>query len=130
MIARGSTGSAEETVEPVLSALMGPADPRSLLELAFSEAVAGADQDDEITARLLDAAHEQFRPELLETRQVRDEADVAALSVQSPRGPDRVCVLAPNSRCCHRCPCPIRPQIFGFPRRSDIGLEPCTTDQG
>lgn len=45
-------------MEPVLSALMGPADPRSLLELAFSEAVAGADQDDEITTRLLDAAHE------------------------------------------------------------------------
>ncbi|MFJ3670411.1 TetR/AcrR family transcriptional regulator [Streptomyces sp. NPDC090106] len=37
-----------------------PPDPPSLLDIAFADAVGGADRDDEMTARLLDAAFEQF----------------------------------------------------------------------
>jgi AcrR family transcriptional regulator len=49
------------TVEPVLSALIAPSDSNSesLLERAFAEAVERVDGD-EATARILDAAYEQF----------------------------------------------------------------------
>jgi AcrR family transcriptional regulator len=49
------------TVEPVLSALIAPADSKSesLLERAFAEAVERVDGD-EATAHILDAAYEQF----------------------------------------------------------------------
>ncbi|GGW39717.1 TetR/AcrR family transcriptional regulator [Streptomyces griseoloalbus] len=47
-------------MESVPSALMGPSGSPSVLEIAFTEATEGADQDDEVTVRLLDAAYEQF----------------------------------------------------------------------
>lgn len=47
-------------MEPVLSAARRPSGTPSVLEIAFTEAVDGADRDDETSARLLDAAYEQF----------------------------------------------------------------------
>jgi len=48
-------------VEPVRPVLLTGTGSDSLLELAFADAVERADYDDEITRRLLDAAHDQFR---------------------------------------------------------------------
>lgn len=48
-------------MEPVRPVLLTGTGSDSLLELAFADAVERADYDDEITRRLLDAAHDQFR---------------------------------------------------------------------
>ncbi len=59
---------------------MSSPDARSVLELAFSEAVEGADADDEVTTRLLDAAHEQFRRRGIKRSTMADVAKLAGLS--------------------------------------------------
>ncbi|NUU21691.1 MAG: TetR/AcrR family transcriptional regulator [Streptomycetaceae bacterium] len=51
-----------------------------MLELAFAEAVAGADEDDEITTRLLDAAYEQFCRMGVKRSTMADVARLAGLS--------------------------------------------------
>ncbi|WP_406079309.1 TetR/AcrR family transcriptional regulator [Micromonospora sp. NBC_00858] len=48
------------TAEPLLSALGTASGSKSLLERAFSEALERADDNDEVTTRVLDAAYEQF----------------------------------------------------------------------
>ncbi|MGW7078089.1 TetR/AcrR family transcriptional regulator [Streptomyces sp. NPDC054866] len=84
MNARGGTESGE--------ALMNPSVPRSLLELAFTEAVEGIEglegaegvkggaPDDEITTRLLDAAYEQFCRMGIKRSTMADVARLAGLS--------------------------------------------------
>ncbi|CAL9411199.1 TetR/AcrR family transcriptional regulator [Streptomyces sp. enrichment culture] len=72
------TGKVNE--EAVLSALMRPSDPPSLLEIAFTEAVEGADPDDEIAARLLDAAYEQFCRMGIKRSTMADVARLAGVS--------------------------------------------------
>ncbi|MFF8449856.1 TetR/AcrR family transcriptional regulator [Streptomyces leeuwenhoekii] len=67
-------------MEPVLSALRGPSDSPSLLEIAFAEAVEGADQDDEIVTRLLDAAYEQFCRMGIKRSTMADVARLAGVS--------------------------------------------------
>ncbi|MGV9881333.1 TetR/AcrR family transcriptional regulator [Streptomyces sp. NPDC003006] len=67
-------------MEPVLSALMNPSDSRSVLELAFTEAVEGVDQDDEDIARILDAAHEQFCRMGIKRSTMADVARLAGVS--------------------------------------------------
>jgi AcrR family transcriptional regulator len=47
-------------VEPLLSALAAAPGSQSLLERAFTEALERSEDSDEIAARLLDAAHDQF----------------------------------------------------------------------
>ncbi|MFG1779602.1 TetR/AcrR family transcriptional regulator [Micromonospora sp. NPDC049048] len=48
------------TVEPLLSALGAASGSESLLERAFTDALERADDNDEVAARILDAAYEQF----------------------------------------------------------------------
>ncbi|MWA09388.1 TetR/AcrR family transcriptional regulator [Streptomyces sp. BA2] len=87
MNARGRTESGE--------ALMNPTVPRSLLELAFTEAVEGIEgleavegrggaegltPDDEVTTRLLDAAYEQFCRMGIKRSTMADVARLAGLS--------------------------------------------------
>lgn len=67
-------------MEPVLSAPMGTPRSRSLLELAFTDAVEGADEDDEATTRMLDAAYEQFRRMGVKRSTMADVARLAGLS--------------------------------------------------
>ncbi|MEV3988503.1 helix-turn-helix domain-containing protein [Streptomyces sp. NPDC049837] len=52
----------------------------SLLELAFTEAAEGADQDDETTTRLLDAAYEQFCRMGIKRSTMADVARLAGVS--------------------------------------------------
>ncbi|WP_394618867.1 TetR/AcrR family transcriptional regulator [Lentzea sp. JNUCC 0626] len=59
---------------------MSSPDAPSVLELAFSDAVEGADSDDEVTTRLLDAAYEQFRRKGIKRSSVADVAKLAGLS--------------------------------------------------
>jgi AcrR family transcriptional regulator len=67
-------------VEPVLSALTGPSATPSALEVAFTEAVEGAGHDDEMTERLLDAAHEQFCRVGVKRSTMTDVARLAGVS--------------------------------------------------
>src|SRR5688500_16659891 len=67
-------------MEPVLSALMGPSGDPSVLEAAFSEAVEGAERDDEVSARLLDAAYEQFCRMGVKRSTMTDVARLAGVS--------------------------------------------------
>lgn len=71
-------------MEPVLSAPMGPDESRSLLEVAFTAAATGAEpaepEDDEITTRLLDAAHDQFCRMGVKRSTMADVAKLAGLS--------------------------------------------------
>ncbi|MFE2281907.1 TetR/AcrR family transcriptional regulator [Streptomyces sp. NPDC059454] len=67
-------------MEPVLSALMGPSGVPSVLEVAFSEAVEGAERDDEVSARLLDAAYEQFCRMGVKRSTMTDVARLAGVS--------------------------------------------------
>lgn len=71
-------GKANE--DAVLSALMRPSDSPSLLEIAFTEAVEGADPDDAIAARLLDAAYEQFCRMGIKRSTMADVARLAGVS--------------------------------------------------
>ncbi|MEV6165425.1 TetR/AcrR family transcriptional regulator [Streptomyces sp. NPDC052052] len=67
-------------MEPVLPALAGsPASP-SVLELAFSEAGDGAELDDEIAVRLLDAAYEHFCRMGIKRSTMADVARLAGVS--------------------------------------------------
>ncbi|MFF5095796.1 MULTISPECIES: TetR/AcrR family transcriptional regulator [Actinosynnema] len=63
---------------------MGPDEPRSLLEVAFTAAATGAEpaepEDDEITTRLLDAAHDQFCRMGVKRSTMADVAKLAGLS--------------------------------------------------
>ncbi|MFI6798761.1 TetR/AcrR family transcriptional regulator [Streptosporangium canum] len=52
--------SQEVIVESALSVLMAPANSESLLERAYIDAVEQVDDTDELRARILDAAYEQF----------------------------------------------------------------------
>ncbi|WP_425443269.1 TetR/AcrR family transcriptional regulator [Streptosporangium canum] len=52
--------SPEVIVESALSVLMAPANSESLLERAYIDAVEQVDDTDELRARILDAAYEQF----------------------------------------------------------------------
>ncbi|ACZ87935.1 TetR/AcrR family transcriptional regulator [Streptosporangium roseum] len=52
--------SQEVIVESALSVLMAPSDSESLLERAYIDAVEQVDDTDELRARILDAAYEQF----------------------------------------------------------------------
>ncbi|MDQ1038855.1 TetR/AcrR family transcriptional repressor of uid operon [Streptomyces sp. V3I8] len=67
-------------MEPVLSAAKRPSDTPSVLEIAFTEAVDGADQDDEMSARLLDAAYEQFCRMGIKRSTMTDVAQQAGVS--------------------------------------------------
>ncbi|MFD7769250.1 TetR/AcrR family transcriptional regulator [Streptomyces sp. NPDC059787] len=67
-------------MEPVLSALIGPSGAPSALEVAFTEAVEGAEQDDEVSARLLDAAYEQFCRMGVKRSTMTDVARLAGVS--------------------------------------------------
>ncbi|MFH8346624.1 TetR/AcrR family transcriptional regulator [Streptomyces sp. NPDC018045] len=67
-------------MEPVLSALMGPAGAPSVLEVAFTEAVEGAEGGDEVSARLLDAAYEQFCRMGIKRSTMTDVARLAGVS--------------------------------------------------
>ncbi|WP_308013323.1 TetR/AcrR family transcriptional regulator [Streptomyces beigongshangae] len=67
-------------MEPVLSALGRPSDVPSVLEIAFTEAADGADQDDEMSARLLDAAYEQFCRMGIKRSTMADVARLAGVS--------------------------------------------------
>lgn len=67
-------------MEPVPPALARPAGPPSVLEAAFTEAVEGADQDDEASSRLLDAAHEQFCRMGIRRSTMADVARLAGVS--------------------------------------------------
>ncbi|WP_241837972.1 TetR/AcrR family transcriptional regulator [Streptomyces sp. CB03234] len=58
----------------------GRATAPSLLELAFTEAADGADQDDETTTRLLDAAYEQFCRMGIRRSTMADVARLAGVS--------------------------------------------------
>ncbi|MCC8242969.1 TetR/AcrR family transcriptional regulator [Saccharothrix luteola] len=59
---------------------MSRPDRRSLLELAFTEAVEGAEEDDEITTRLLDAGYEQFCRMGIKRSTMADVGKLAGLS--------------------------------------------------
>lgn len=67
-------------MEPFLSALTGPYGAPSVLESAFADAVEGADQGDEMSARLLDAAYEQFRRMGVKRSTMTDVARLAGVS--------------------------------------------------
>ncbi|MER6630252.1 helix-turn-helix domain-containing protein [Streptomyces sp. NPDC000987] len=67
-------------MEPVLPAPVGPSGAPSMLETAFTEAVEGADQDDEASARLLDAAYEQFCRMGIRRSTMADVARLAGVS--------------------------------------------------
>jgi AcrR family transcriptional regulator len=57
-----------------------PSNVPSLLEIAFTEAVEGADPEDEIAARLLDAAYEQFCRMGIKRSTMADVAKLAGVS--------------------------------------------------
>ncbi|MEU7405412.1 TetR/AcrR family transcriptional regulator [Streptomyces sp. NPDC044948] len=78
--ARGRTESGRHIVEPVLSSLMQPTGAASVLESTFAEAVEGADQEDEVSARLLDAAYEQFCRMGVKRSTMTDVARLAGVS--------------------------------------------------
>ncbi|MET9827215.1 MULTISPECIES: TetR/AcrR family transcriptional regulator [Streptomyces] len=67
-------------MEPVLSSLMQPTGAPSVLESTFAEAVEGADQEDEVSARLLDAAYEQFCRMGVKRSTMTDVARLAGVS--------------------------------------------------
>ncbi|WP_328660596.1 TetR/AcrR family transcriptional regulator [Streptomyces sp. NBC_00334] len=67
-------------MEPVLSSLMQPTGAASVLESTFAEAVEGADQEDEVSARLLDAAYEQFCRMGVKRSTMTDVARLAGVS--------------------------------------------------
>ncbi|MFE9680974.1 TetR/AcrR family transcriptional regulator [Streptomyces sp. NPDC006285] len=67
-------------MEPVLSALGPPSDVPSVLEIAFTEAVEGSGQDDQVSARLLDAAYEQFCRMGIKRSTMTDVARLAGVS--------------------------------------------------
>lgn len=66
--------------EAVRAAPGEPSAAPSLLEIAFTEAVEGADPDDAIAARLLDAAHEQFCRMGIKRSTMADVARLAGVS--------------------------------------------------
>lgn len=57
-----------------------PSDPQSLLERAFVDAIAGADDNDQTRSRLLDAAYEQFCRMGIQRSSMEDVAKRANLS--------------------------------------------------
>ncbi|MFE5210968.1 TetR/AcrR family transcriptional regulator [Streptomyces sp. NPDC056600] len=59
---------------------MTSSDVPSLIEIAFTEAVEGADPDDDIAARLLDAAYEQFCRIGIKRSTMADVAKLAGVS--------------------------------------------------
>lgn len=67
-------------MEPVLSALMTPPDSESLLERAFADAVDRVDDNDTATARVLDAAYEQFCCTGIQRTTMEDVARCAGVS--------------------------------------------------
>ncbi|MEU6537171.1 helix-turn-helix domain-containing protein [Streptomyces sp. NPDC047000] len=67
-------------MEPVPPAPAGPSGPPTVLEAAFNEAVEGAEQDDEASTRLLDAAHEQFCRMGIRRSTMADVARLAGVS--------------------------------------------------
>ncbi|MFK4155523.1 TetR/AcrR family transcriptional regulator [Streptomyces fungicidicus] len=67
-------------MEPFLSALTGPYGAPSVLESAFADVVEGADRGDEMSARLLDAAYEQFRRMGVKRSTMTDVARLAGVS--------------------------------------------------
>ncbi|MEV0323235.1 TetR/AcrR family transcriptional regulator [Streptomyces sp. NPDC050658] len=67
-------------MEPGLSDLTGPSGSPSVLELAFSDAVEGADPEDDVSVRLLDAAYEQFCRMGIKRSTMADVARIAGVS--------------------------------------------------
>ncbi|MCQ8833938.1 TetR/AcrR family transcriptional regulator [Streptomyces malaysiensis] len=67
-------------MEPVPLALTGPPDYPSVLEIAFTEAVEGVGQDDDISVRLLDAAYKQFCRMGIKRSTMMDVARLAGVS--------------------------------------------------
>ncbi|WP_368039380.1 TetR/AcrR family transcriptional regulator [Streptomyces sp. 8P21H-1] len=67
-------------MEPVLPALGRPPGVPSVLEIAFTEAAEDSGQDDEMSARLLDAAYEQFCRMGIKRSTMADVARLAGVS--------------------------------------------------
>ncbi|MFD7816137.1 TetR/AcrR family transcriptional regulator [Streptomyces sp. NPDC059785] len=67
-------------MEPVPAGRTGPAGPPSVLALAFSDATEGADPDDEVSTRLLDAAFDQFCRMGIKRSAMADVARLAGVS--------------------------------------------------
>ncbi|MEU5626856.1 helix-turn-helix domain-containing protein [Streptomyces tendae] len=67
-------------MEPILSALMRSSGAPSVLESAFADAVEGAEGDDEVSARLLDAAYAQFCRMGIKRSTMADVARLAGVS--------------------------------------------------
>ncbi|MEU6273703.1 helix-turn-helix domain-containing protein [Streptomyces populi] len=67
-------------MERVVPGPAGPAGSPSVLELAFGEALVGADPDDDVSVRLLDAAHDLFCRTGIKRSTMADVARLAGVS--------------------------------------------------
>ncbi|MEK8174295.1 TetR/AcrR family transcriptional regulator [Streptomyces sp. M19] len=67
-------------MEPFPSGHAGPSGSPSVLELAFRDTVEGADPDDDVSTRLLDAAYEQFCRMGIKRSTMADVARLAGVS--------------------------------------------------